>query len=166
MSTCNMAEEVEVPTCNTGESGLSSEARNVNSSNTKQKPMRKRKQNRRDVKRPYECSFCPFKFETPSKLKNHIMVHTGEKPFECSVCNKKFRCQDTLNTHFKLHHTQGVKECSVCGKEILNLKQHMLIHSRKAGPRRIYECTVCDKLFSSEDRVKRHMSSHPEDKVT
>ncbi|XP_023663542.2 uncharacterized protein znf770 [Paramormyrops kingsleyae] len=51
------------------------------------------------VKKSHQCTMCLRRFPAPSKLRRHILVHTGQRPFSCHVCGKRFR----QLTHVKLH---------------------------------------------------------------
>ena len=47
------------------------------------------------IENPFKCSECSKAFPTVQKLKNHFMIHTGEKPFHCGQCN--YSCNDAGN---------------------------------------------------------------------
>ncbi|KAJ8009330.1 hypothetical protein DPEC_G00087770 [Dallia pectoralis] len=52
----------------------------------------------------YHCMACLKKFDYPSKLSRHLLVHMGIKPFKCTVCIKSFRQPCHLQSHMKLHN--------------------------------------------------------------
>ena len=37
-------------------------------------------------------------------LKNHLLIHSGQKPFECAICLKKFSLSCNLRSHMRTHH--------------------------------------------------------------
>ncbi len=51
------------------------------------------------VTKEHWCPLCLKCFKAPSKLKRHILIHTGQRPFKCSVCPKTFREKSHLKVH-------------------------------------------------------------------
>ncbi|XP_010880587.1 zinc finger protein 770 [Esox lucius] len=51
----------------------------------------------------YQCMACLKKFDYPSKLSRHLLVHMGIKPFKCTICTRSFRQLCHLQSHMKLH---------------------------------------------------------------
>ena len=66
-------------------------------------------------------------------VKEHVQGHTNEKPFFC-------------------------EECGVCERFISKrlLNRHMLTHTEEKP----YKCDICDKNFSKNYHVSRHMTTH------
>ena len=62
-----------------------------------------------------------------SSLKQHVLVHTGEKPYLCSQCDNTFSTER-------------------------DLKQHLLTHTGDEA----YHCTYCEKSFSTNSNLKKH----------
>ena len=79
-------------------------------------------------KRAYECDVCEKAFRYPSKLAEHMRIHTKEKPYECDVCDKAFRDSGHLKIHMRIHTNEKPYECDVCEKRFRissNLRRHV-----------------------------------------
>lgn len=49
------------------------------------------------------CDLCFKNFVTPSKLRRHYLIHTGQRPYKCDICGKTFRQSSHLRTHRLTH---------------------------------------------------------------
>ncbi|KAF7293912.1 C2H2 conidiation transcriptional factor [Mycena chlorophos] len=49
----------------------------------------------------HACTMCHKRFDRPSTLKKHLLVHTGEKAFQCSICDRRFGVLSNLNRHVR-----------------------------------------------------------------
>ena len=54
----------------------------------------------------YGCPFCSTIMGAPSNMKQHILIHTGEKPFSCAFCELKTIQKSTLEKHMRRKHSQ------------------------------------------------------------
>ena len=45
------------------------------------------------------CDICGKNFSSKSALKQHILIHSGEKPFKCNFCNKSFNDGSSMRRH-------------------------------------------------------------------
>ena len=54
----------------------------------------------------YGCPFCSQTRKSPSDMKRHIMIHTGEKPFACNFCDHKTSLKASLKTYIRLLHSK------------------------------------------------------------
>ncbi|KAJ7575562.1 hypothetical protein C8J56DRAFT_409244 [Mycena floridula] len=114
-------------------------------------------------RRPYACPTCQKHFKTPSSLRLHINVHTGETPFKCPDpgCDRSFTVNSNMRRHWRsIHQRKETPDDSVptficsfprCGKEFgvkSNMERHYNTHiapggrnhrslERVVGPRRI-----------------------------
>lgn len=123
------------------------------------------------------CPLCLKCFQSTSKLKRHIMIHTEQKPFKCYVCSKNFH----LKSHLKIHKCKGKirPECNTFLRNELVGENRVMQNegeglvtmippvSRLSGVRPLqltkksgYQCEICLRVFSVSSNLKRHRFIH------
>jgi DNA-directed RNA polymerase subunit RPC12/RpoP len=51
----------------------------------------------------YTCSECGKSFKKGYNLKQHLLIHLGEKPYKCPSCSKSFTQKSNLTKHLASH---------------------------------------------------------------
>ena len=90
----------------------------------------------------YKCTFCDQTFETQEKLQKHIKYnHSKQSNLKCPRphCEKTFSTPSGLQKHLK------------------NI--HILINGQP-----MFRCSVCDSVFDTDEKHKKHMSTHKPNK--
>ncbi|CAG9856526.1 unnamed protein product [Phyllotreta striolata] len=116
----------------------------------------------RHIKRAHvanKCEECDEIFYDRSLYTKHKKQHSVEKPQECQYCQKVFEKAKNLSEHIRLQHKQDkeAQKCHVCGKEFINgalLKNHVKTHDKN------FQCTHCDRVFSSRSNLEVHFVTH------
>ncbi|KAK7071270.1 hypothetical protein SK128_016455 [Halocaridina rubra] len=100
-------------------------------------------------------------FNSKANLKQHFLIHSGEKPHVCSICQKSFAKKENLKKHSLLH--MGNHPCDICTKSFSSeedLEKHRFIHSREKP----FTCETCSKSFCTKQILKRHGLIHTAEK--
>lgn len=107
----------------------------------------------------HECHVC---HKTFSDLRQHMLLHDGEKPYKCDICSKSFFNASTLKTHYRVHSDENPFRCNTCTKVFDNARS-LELHYRTHTGERPYSCDVCLKKFSCSSNLKRHRKLHDRD---
>ena len=112
--------------------------------------------NRYKSSRKHECQICGKRFETPSKLQRHMIVHRDvlhpsvipKRPpkvykYICDVCNKLVESPSKLQRHMRVHEKNS--------KNYNGINQH-----------RPYSCMHCETRFWDNVKLERHLIIHSE----
>ncbi|EEC19525.1 regulator of sex-limitation, putative [Ixodes scapularis] len=136
--------------------------------------------------RPYQCEICLERFTKMSNLNSHRTTHTGERPHQCEVCHKRFRKAVNLRTHRRTHAQDQTHPCSLCDQAFPNvtrLRAHnkqchqeshaceecgrrfqsplaLVAHRRVHSGAAPFGCSLCQRSFSKEAHLHRHMDKH------
>eukprot|EP00090_Calanus_glacialis_P028985 TRINITY_DN46478_c0_g1_i1.p1 TRINITY_DN46478_c0_g1~~TRINITY_DN46478_c0_g1_i1.p1 ORF type:complete len:728 (-),score=118.92 TRINITY_DN46478_c0_g1_i1:190-2373(-) len=102
-----------------------------------------------------ECMECKAVFKKPSKLKQHMRVHSGIKPFECDQCDKSFARKTNLQLHKRTHTGEKPHACARCGRcfsDVSAFRRHCRTHSGE----RPYSCDMCGNNFTQASTLYNH----------
>ncbi|VDO31983.1 unnamed protein product [Haemonchus placei] len=66
--------------------------------------------------RNLSCDRCGRTFAERTKLKRHMLTHTGERAFQCRFegCSKAFSLEANLKSHIKTHTGEKPHKCQIC----------------------------------------------------
>ncbi|XP_072023968.1 uncharacterized protein [Amphiura filiformis] len=78
------------------------------------------------------CNFCDKRCASARDLMEHERKHTGEKPHKCPICSMKTARKSDLTKHMRT--------------------MHPTVHFMR--------CTVCDALFTSQEKYEAHQQIH------
>lgn len=107
------------------------------------------------------CEFCGRVLSTKSTLREHIMIHTGEKPHECLLCGAFFRHKANLVVHVNSHAVVSTYKCKKCNKAFtkkLEFEKHLKIHVDSSG--KPLFCFICNTVFKSQRTLYNHSLLH------
>ncbi|XP_063079391.1 zinc finger protein Xfin [Engraulis encrasicolus] len=102
----------------------------------------------------HECPVCLKCFTSPSKLKRHCLIHTGQRPFQCYLCQRAFRQLAHLKVHYKVHERAG--------RKTLSLQKGLKAYpSRAPTPQpKTFMCNQCGWKFRHQTHLTVHLQNH------
>ncbi|CAK1546612.1 unnamed protein product [Leptosia nina] len=112
------------------------------------------------------CSYCKRPFETRAKMHNHVQrMHVdGGKKYQCDHCKRLYYSKGEVRSHIKWSHLShaGGHACT-CGRVFrtpVRLREHVATRHLGAVMPRDKHCPVCNKAFSNQQVLTRHIKSH------
>ncbi|TMW51714.1 hypothetical protein DOY81_003206, partial [Sarcophaga bullata] len=89
-------------------------------------------------------------------LEDDALIAEWKKDLECSLCNLTFPYYSLMRVHFYLEHPGEKCYISCCDRKISRISdaiEHIRVH---LDPK-IYQCKVCNVMFSSRSSLLKHM---------
>ncbi|CAL1279632.1 unnamed protein product [Larinioides sclopetarius] len=78
----------------------------------------------------HQCTFCNYSSSKVAHVKDHILIHTGERPFKCNICGKDFNQRTNLRNHMFIHTGKRLFKCCHCGKQFA-MKGNLTAHNKR-----------------------------------
>lgn len=132
--------------------------------------------------RPHVCETCGRGFTRKQYMKAHMMTHSAVKPFACKVCGNTFRLSSSLSSHMLTHSEvpsyvcyickisfktkKGLKNHDISFSSFHDLKKSLGYDSSEENGKYVtdhemsYKCSECQKDFSCERDLQKHIQSH------
>ena len=108
----------------------------------------------------YKCKQCPKEYTQTEHLKKHVEAIHGGIKYRCQQCPKEYNQSENLKTHVKITH-EGQKflchHCSVTFGRKENLYSHIRKHNSTITIPGSFQCQECEKTFSENYNLKRHV---------
>ena len=114
--------------------------------------------------RLFQCHLCTFSARRIGDLNYHVLWHTGLKPFFCGLCDYRNLLKPSLRRHLLVKHEAPEPSiCSYCGQGCLD-KDSFSTHEA-TGHTEHFPCEICNRMFGSQDMLKRHMDGSHKEKL-
>ena len=113
-------------------------------------------------KRRFKCEKCEKTLNDKGNLRQHISsIHEG-KVYQCEKCEKHFKKRSNLKRHVSSFHKGFKVKCPECGQDFAydtGLLRHKKRKHEKVSIPNVHTCKYCDKTFSQNCTLKRHIQS-------
>lgn len=80
--------------------------------------------------------------------------------YKCTICQKSFKSRNNRKYHLFCDKTRSKPfQCNQCDKQFITLA-HMNYHQSTHNADKHFECKHCQKFYSGEIALKKHMRKH------
>ena len=114
----------------------------------------------------FNSAFCNKSFAGKYTLRDHMVIHTGEKPFDCNICGRAFFKKSNLAEHHtRIHSEERPYKCGSCDEKFKfkkDLKNHSFAHTED-NP---YKCDTCGDSFGKKYQLTAHLRRFHQKKPT
>ena len=89
----------------------------------------KKERDKKPTRMKHVCKVCEKECQSPSHLKDHTRVHSGERPYMCIICDMLFSRKSNLAQHMCIHTGEKPYKCKVCDKCFTRLSHPYCTHA-------------------------------------
>lgn len=113
--------------------------------------------------RPYVCDWpgCETAFAAKTNLEEHKKIHLDLKPFTCSHpgCVRRYSQKSSLKNHMLIHQDEKPFACDWPGCSYRSRHKYVVLnHKATHTATKKFQCPQCDKKFTRQSHLKRHLS--------
>ena len=105
------------------------------------------------VRELHTCSICSKSFSDVGSLKMHFKIHSISLSDSASNAFKKVSSKGLLNRNPFIQVSEKIMACTICGARFQH-KQQLTKHTKA---HLILTCKVCQRVFKSSAKLKKHM---------
>ncbi|XP_050093690.1 zinc finger protein 501-like [Anopheles aquasalis] len=114
--------------------------------------------------RAHVCPYCQKAFSQKGNLNHHINQHTGHRPYACDQCDKSYPDPQSLRSHKLLHSMERPYSCDVC-HATFKYKHSLTMHARRHTEEKPFSCQECNRTFITSSALKKHTRRHSQERT-
>lgn len=108
--------------------------------------------------KPFFCDRCDMAFKSRGEMRNHGVCSGEVVKVKCDICPLTFNSVRLRDLHSELAHDTRVFSCPDCGREFDT--RHRLVSHKRTVHEKMFECPICHKTLSRQDKLDYHMRQH------
>ena len=115
------------------------------------------------ISKKHVCHICRKEFSFKGNLSRHmLLIHTRKKIFSSKYSEKKYSKKTKVNTHTEIQAKKKSFICSICEKAFSH-EGYLIRHLRLHSEGRLF-CKVCHKAFFDNATLEQHLNIHFDEK--